>query len=172
MIDLNELQSWIQLHLGLGPGLQIALLRTLAVIVVLIALRLLAVMLLYRRVRTDRGRYRTRQITTYVSTTIALLLIGRIWFAGIGDITTYLGLLSAGVAIALRDPLVSMAGWLHILWRRPFDVGDRIAVGEHAGDVIDLRLFRFSVLEIGNWVPLIRAPAACSTCPTAWCSPR
>jgi small-conductance mechanosensitive channel len=47
---------------------------------------------------------------------------------------------------------MSLAGWGFIIWRRPFEVGDRIQVGDVAGDVIDLRIFQFTVLEIGNWV--------------------
>jgi small-conductance mechanosensitive channel len=39
-----------------------------------------------------------------------------------------------------------------ILWRRPFQLGDRIQLGDRAGDVVDLRLFQFTLLEIGNWV--------------------
>lgn len=65
---------------------------------------------------------------------------------------TFLGLASAGLAIALRDPVINLAGWAFILWRRPFDVGDRIQIGEHAGDVIDVRIFQFTLMEIGNWV--------------------
>lgn len=45
-----------------------------------------------------------------------------------------------------------MAGWLLILFRRPFKVGDRIEVGPNSGDVIDIGVFRFSLMEIGNWV--------------------
>ena len=41
-----------------------------------------------------------------------------------------LGLLSAGVALALRDPLVNLAGWVFILSRHPFQVGDRIEENE------------------------------------------
>ena len=46
----------------------------------------------------------------------------------------------------------SFAGWMFILWRQPFGLGDRIQIGEARGDVIDIRLFRFSLMEIGNWV--------------------
>ena len=77
---------------------------------------------------------------------------GRIWFTGFQDIGTFLGLVSAGLAIALKDLVASVAGWMYLLWRRPFEVGDRIQIGEHAGDVIDIRLFRFTLIEIGNWV--------------------
>lgn len=31
-------------------------------------------------------------------------------------------------------------------------VGDRIEIAQHAGDVIDVRIFQFTLLEIGNWV--------------------
>jgi small-conductance mechanosensitive channel len=65
---------------------------------------------------------------------------------------TDLGLLSAGLAIALKDLIMNLAGWLFIIWRRPFEVGDRIQIGNHAGDVIDQRIFQFTILEIGNWV--------------------
>ena len=37
------------------------------------------------------------------------------------------------------------------LLRRPFEVGHRTQIGEHAGDVIDIRLFKFSLMEIGSW---------------------
>jgi small-conductance mechanosensitive channel len=61
-------------------------------------------------------------------------------------------LLSAGIAIALKDPITDIAGWLFILWRKPFEVGDRIQIGTHAGDVIDIRIFQFTIIEVGNWV--------------------
>ena len=71
---------------------------------------------------------------------------------GLRSLGTFLGLLSAGLAIALKDVVASMAGWIFILWRRPFQLGDRIQIGDRAGDVVDLRLFQFTLLEIGNWV--------------------
>jgi small-conductance mechanosensitive channel len=45
-----------------------------------------------------------------------------------------------------------MAGWVYILSRRPFQVGDRIEVNQFKGDVVDIRLFRFSLMEIQGWV--------------------
>ena len=65
---------------------------------------------------------------------------------------TFLGLLSAGLAIAFKDPIVNLAGWLFVMIRKPFIVGDRIQIGNVKGDVIDIRIFQFTVLEIGNWV--------------------
>jgi len=79
-------------------------------------------------------------------------LVGRIWFKGAGSILTIVGLLSAGIAIALKDVFVNLAGFIFIMWRQPLEVGHRIQIGEVAGDVVDIRPFQFTILEIGNWV--------------------
>jgi small-conductance mechanosensitive channel len=78
--------------------------------------------------------------------------VGRTWFVGIQALVTFFGLLSAGLAIALKDPVLNLAGWVFIVWRRPFEVGDRIEIAGNKGDVIDIRLQQFTLNEIGNWV--------------------
>ena len=97
-------------------------------------------------------RYVAMKSVSTILGIVAILFIVRIWLGGMAGFMTYLGLLSAGVAVALKDPLANMAGWLFILVRGPFHVGDRIQLGQTAGDVVDIRLFQFSVIEIGNWV--------------------
>ena len=96
--------------------------------------------------------YHWRKTVQYTIVFLGFLLIGNIWISNFQSITTFLGLLSAGIAIALKDIFVNIAGWMFILWRRPFDIGDRIQIGEFKGDVVDTRFFQFSILEVGNWV--------------------
>jgi small-conductance mechanosensitive channel len=83
---------------------------------------------------------------------VAFVAILKIWIQGITGLATYFGLLSAGLAIALQDPVANFAGWLFIIVRRPFGLGDRIQIGQHTGDVVDIRPFRFVMMEVGNWV--------------------
>lgn len=130
----------------------IHVLESLFVIAVLLILRFVLLRVIYRNVSDNSLRYRWRKNLVYLLSFAGFLIIGRIWFEGIGSLATFLGLLSAGLAIALRDPLVDMAGWVFLLWRKPFEVGDRIQIGEDRGDVVDIRLFKFTLLEIGNWV--------------------
>jgi len=106
----------------------------------------------YRRVTDAWGRYRWRKAVTYVTLAVGIIVVGRTWVAGVQTLATFFGLLSAGLAIALKDPVANLAAWAYIVWRRPFEVGERIQIGPHAGDVIDLRLFQFTLNEIGNWV--------------------
>jgi small-conductance mechanosensitive channel len=96
--------------------------------------------------------YRWRKSTIYVAVVLGLLIVGLIWFAGIQPIATSLGLLTAGLAIVLQYLVKSVAGWTFIMWRKPFSIGDRIQVDSHAWDVIGIRLFKFFLVDIGNWV--------------------
>ncbi len=128
------------------------LFATVIILALLWLLRFLTVRVVMARTDDVRVRYSWRKSTTYVAVLLAFIILGRVWFAGFGALTTYFGLLSAGIAIALRDPVVNLAGWVFLVWRRPFEVGDRIQIGEHRGDVIDLRIFQFTLMEIGNWV--------------------
>jgi small-conductance mechanosensitive channel len=122
------------------------------VIVAYVFVRWLALRIVHRQVKDEEVWYRTRKIVTYVAFLLIALTLVRIWVVPFGDLATYLGLVSAGVAVALADVLKNMVGWAYILSRRPFRVGDRIETQTYSGDVIDIRLFRFTILEIGNWV--------------------
>ncbi len=149
---LSAIRNWLETALGIDPSNQENLLLSLIAVVILAVLRWSVLRVVFRRTDDLRLHYRVRKVSAYVAVTLGLLIIGRIWFAGFREISTYLGLLSAGLAIALKDLVASVAGWMYLLWRRPFEVGDRIEIGQHAGDVIDIRLFRFTLMEIGNWV--------------------
>ncbi|MDJ0952197.1 MAG: mechanosensitive ion channel [Acidimicrobiia bacterium] len=123
-----------------------------AVVVGLVIVRWLVLRAVHRYVEDPDVWFRTRRIATYATTAIALITLAWIWLEAFDDLPTYLGLVSAGIAIALADLLKNMVGWVYIMARRPLRLGDRIEVAGTQGDVVDIRLFRFSLLEIGNWV--------------------
>ena len=106
----------------------------------------------YKFVDDIKTRHQWRKVTSYISFTLIFIIIAQIWFKGIESIATYLGLVSAGIAIALKEPLTNLTGWLYIIWRGPFDVGDRIQLGSQSGDIIDTNIFNFTVMEIGSWI--------------------
>ncbi|HXI63075.1 MAG TPA: mechanosensitive ion channel family protein [Gemmatimonadales bacterium] len=144
--------DWVQTHLGISPELQLRIFATLGTVVGLWLLHKLILALVYRRVHDPWSRYRWRKSLTYVFMVAGIIIVGRMWFAGVQALATFFGLLSAGLAIALKEPVSNLAGWAFIMWRRPFEVGDRVQIGAHAGDVIDLGVFQFTLNEIGAWV--------------------
>ena len=83
---------------------------------------------------------------------MGLMLLGHIWIEGIKSILTFLALISAGLTIVLKEIILNLASWIIILWRRLFNVGDRIQIGDYIGDVIELGLFYFTLIEVGRWV--------------------
>lgn len=149
---MKNLLGWIQETIGLSPEVQIKIFASLVIALVLWILYSLIIKIVWRRTENVRTSYSWRKTSSYVVIVLGVFLIGRLWFSGFQSIATYLGLLSAGIAIALKDVVSNFAGWLFIISRRLFSVGDRIQIGNHAGDVIDTRVFQFTLLEIGNWV--------------------
>jgi len=122
-----------------------------ALIVVFVG-RAAVIRVLNSNVEGHDAQYRARKIVNYATTVLFIITAAFIWLDAFSSLPTYLGLVSAGVAIALSDVLKNMAGWAFILSRKPFEIGDRIEVTGLKGDVIDVRLFRFSLMEVGGWV--------------------
>jgi small-conductance mechanosensitive channel len=147
---LDGVYVWLQEATGLGENTLDHLLSTLGVVLVLGLLRVFLIRLINRRTTDVRSQYQWRKTTSYTIVVIGLLLVARIWIDAFGELGTFLGLLSAGIAISLKDPLTNIAGWGFIVWRRPFGPGDRIEIIGKAGDVIDQRIFQFTLLEIGT----------------------
>ena len=133
-------------------SIQAKIIATLLGIFLIIVLRRSILNLFILRLEDAKIRYNWSRATTYIAIGFGIIIIGQIWLDGIGSIVTYLGLVSAGIAIALKDPLTNITGWIFLLWNRPLEAGDRIQLGEHSGDVIDINFFNFTVMEIGNWV--------------------
>lgn len=125
-------------------------LTTILTIAILILLRFIILRLAMRKVKDPTHIYQWRKVTDYTAFVIGVLVIGRIWVEAFGSISTFLGLVSAGIAIALKDPIVNLAGWGYLLWLRPIKIGDRIQIGDRRGDVVNMGTFQFSLMEIGR----------------------
>ncbi|MBU0728472.1 MAG: mechanosensitive ion channel family protein [Proteobacteria bacterium] len=149
---MEQITSWLQSFSGLNPEIQQRILFTALIIFFLWLFRFTVIRMIWSRTEDIQIRYHWQKSTIYISVAIGIFMIGRIWFHGMESMATFLGLVTAGLAIALQGLVKDLAGWAFVLWRKPFSVGDRIQVGNHFGDVIDLRIFKFTLMEIGNWV--------------------
>lgn len=149
---MNNFSQKLTDFIAQSPDVTYQIVISVLAVFILWLIRFVTVRIIYRNIDSKKIQYKWRKNLTYVAVFIGFLVVGRIWFEGLGSIATFLGLLSAGLAIALKDPVSDFAGWIFLVWRKPFDVGDRIQIGDVKGDVIDVRVFKFTVLEIGNWV--------------------
>ena len=127
-------------------------LLTLGIVILIFLIRWLLVRFVIQHFKSQRTRYNWRKAITYISYIIVFIAIAAIWLEEFQSAATFLGLLSAGLAVALKDPILDFFGWLFIIFARPFEMGDRIEIGNKAGDVLDIQFFKFTMLEIGAWV--------------------
>ena len=139
-------------YLNLSPELLKKLILTIVLLLLLSLVRFLCNVIIKKRIPDAMKSYRWRRAILYSYSVLLIVLIGPIWIKGIASLTTFLGLASAGVAVAMHDTIANVAGWFFIMSRKPFKVGDRIEIGQITGDVIDIRIFQFSVVEVGNWI--------------------
>lgn len=149
---MDRLSHWLQEYLDLSSEVQLKILYTLIAIVVLIIFRYGGRSLIYRNTREPKDRYSYQNTLKYLLNVFFVIAVTIIWINEVRSVATFIGLISAALTIALKDAVVNIAGWVFIVIRKPFSVGDRVAISGHEGDVIDIRLYQFTINEIGNWV--------------------
>jgi small-conductance mechanosensitive channel len=108
--------------------------------------------LIRRQIRGTKERYAFRKA---ISTIISIITLGAfiaVWFKETTSLIVAYGILSAGIAIALQDVLKNVAGGLIIFISGTFKAGDRIQVETEVGDVLDIKVFSTTIMEIREWV--------------------
>ncbi len=135
-----------------GRDIKMKVLISVLIIVVVWFIKKILLRIVNRRSADIHVRYGWRKALNYSAIAADILFIGALWLNGMKSFATYFGLLSAGVSIALKDPILNFAAWVFIMTQRPFKIGDRIEIQGHIGDIIDIGIFQFLMIEVGNWV--------------------
>ena len=149
---MKTITDYIGNELGISANLQLQIFKTLPIIILMALFYRFLKKMLYKVVKNSINYYRLKKATGYLLIFISAVLIGRIWFTGVRSLTTFFGLFSAGLAITMKDLIMNVAGWAYIVWKGPFRVGDRIEIKGVSGDVIDIKLFEFALMETQAWV--------------------
>src|SRR4051812_29814552 len=139
-------------------------LLTIGMIVILWLLRSAAQALLGRvdasGDRASRIGFWSRQGVSLVVAALAVIGLVSIWFDNPENLTTAVGLVTAGLAFALQKVVTALAGYFVILRGSTFTVGDRIVMGGVRGDVVALGFFQTTIMEMGQPPPVQSADPA------------
>ena len=125
-------------------------LRGAALIVIVLAIAKAISIYAIGRLDDAATRFTLRRIEhLLVVLVIAVIVIGVIF------VNWYTALISVGigsviVGLAVQTPMTSFLGWIYILIRRPYQVGDRIQIEDATGDVIDVSYFDTTLWEFGG----------------------
>jgi len=150
--------------IGLGASTGHKALLTIALLVALWLVRSAAAALLGRvdasGDRASRAAFWTRQGVSLVVAACAVIGFVSIWFDDPANLTTAIGLVTAGLAFALQKVITALAGYFVILRGSTFTVGDRIVMGGVRGDVVALGFFQTTIMEMGQPPPVQSAEPA------------
>jgi hypothetical protein len=106
----QQIMEWIQAVTRIPGEFSGKIISSLVVILLLLLLRTIVLKAVWRKTDAFQVRYRWRKISNYVVFFLTILFLGRVWLEVFQSVATFLGLLSAGLALALKDPIVNLAG--------------------------------------------------------------
>ena len=122
--------------------------KTAIAIVLLLAVAKLVDVYLIGRIESPVSKYNLRRVAKLA---LGLFLVATIiflqnWYTTLISI----GVLSLILGLSVQTPVTSFLGWIYILARAPYRVGDRIKIGEATGDVIDVSYLDTTLWEFGG----------------------
>ncbi|PID83134.1 transporter [Candidatus Campbellbacteria bacterium] len=102
--------------------------------------------------KEKHSRYKFKKILTFLFYIILIGLTVVLVTQHNKHLTLFIGLVGAGVAFALQEVVLSIAGFISIFASNLFRLGDRIKIGDMKGDVIDIGITKTTLMEVGGWV--------------------
>jgi small-conductance mechanosensitive channel len=125
-------------------------LRAVALIVLVLAIAKAIFVYAIGRIEDASMRFTLKRIEHLIvalaiaGITISMLFVN--WYPALAA----LGVGSVIIGLAVQTPMKSFIAWIFILVRRPYQVGDRIKIGEATGDVIDVGYLDTTLWEFGG----------------------
>ncbi len=139
---------WLTQHLHYP----VAVIGTVAAIVLAIIIKAVGDRIVDAHYRNPKEHYNKRSLLSTLVALGTLIAIIVLWARLFEQKGTFFGLVGAGLAVALREPLLSIAGRIAISAGGMYSVGDRIELAKMSGDVVHIGFFYTRMMEIGNWI--------------------
>jgi small-conductance mechanosensitive channel len=104
------------------------------------------------RLRIDRRQLATLRSVIGVALQVIAVTIILLMLVGLpGQLGTMLGIIGAGLTVALKDFIVAFIGWFVLMGRNGMRVGDWVEINGVSGEVVEINMFHTVLLETGNW---------------------
>jgi small-conductance mechanosensitive channel/type II secretory pathway component PulJ len=99
----------------------------------------------------DSKRRRPFVVLRRLVVTIALALVVVFSLVSqLGSVATYAGFVTAGVAVALQNPILAIVAYFFLMGRYGVRVGDRVTISGVTGRVVDISLLRIYLMELSG----------------------
>jgi small-conductance mechanosensitive channel len=105
---------------------------------------------IFRYVTDARRRYQLLLFRRIAMWFVIAIIIALAFATELGALATFAGLLTAGIAVALQNVILSVAGYFFLIGKYGVRVGDRVQIAGVTGEVIDIGLVRIHLMELGS----------------------
>lgn len=148
MIDLSFLSALFQEFIQDASKFGSRLAITLLLILLAFGIRYLLLRLIGRRLHARHEMFGWRRNSFYIVAILLFLLMLPIWVSVSATLITVLSIIGTGTLIVLKEVILNIVGWFYLAIRRPFEIGNRIKIGEYTGDLIGFHFLDFSMIEV------------------------
>lgn len=126
---------------------------TIGLIAVVLLTRTILIKFIDRMEQGHGDQYNLKRIVRLISGTVILFIIISVLFRRPYSTIAGLGLISLVLGFALQAPITSFIAWLYIIFRRPYQVGDRVQIGEDKGDIVEISYLDTILREVrGDYI--------------------
>jgi small-conductance mechanosensitive channel len=105
---------------------------------------------IFKYVHDPRRRYQFLLLRKIVLWFVVVIVIAFAFATQLGSVATFAGLITAGVAVALQNVILSIAGYFFLIGRFGIRVGDRVQIAGVTGEVVDVGLVRLHLMEFAG----------------------
>jgi small-conductance mechanosensitive channel len=101
-----------------------------------------------------RSHAEVKMLWQFFSNLVWIFVIILLVLILIGDLEAWVGfgVIVAALLWVLQKPILNIAGWMIIIYRRPYAIGDRIEIDGRKGYVVDIGMFHTTLREFGEWM--------------------
>lgn len=107
---------------------------------------------LNRTIRSTGNKYRARKAVNFFGYFLVVSVVLFVYSDKLGNVGVALGVAGAGIAFALQEVIMSLAGWIYIVVTGVVGVGQRVRIGDNKGDIIDIGVLSTTIMEMGDWI--------------------
>ena len=143
-------QVWLQ-HRLVGYLVLESLAWVAAIILLLAVARVVGRRLVQRMVTEPRQRRTLETILLLALEILGAVSVLLVVFGPPGQVSTILGLATAGLTVVFQDYILAFFGWFVLMGRNGIRAGDWVEIDSVGGEVAEIGLFRTTLLETGNW---------------------
>jgi small-conductance mechanosensitive channel len=154
LLDANKvnLEEW---HASID-GQYVTELRALLLHLGLLAIAVIAILsaseawrrATFRYVRDLRRRHQSLVVRRIVVGLALALMITFSLVTELGSVATFAGFITAGLAVALQNVILSVAAYFFLIGKYGIRVGDHVSISGVTGDVMDIGLVRLHLMEL------------------------